>query len=204
MGNIDFNDDRKLVDACVAGNVSAWETFVGKYSSLISIAIRNRLKGYVGGVSAGEIDDIRQLVLTGIWEGKTLECVRDRSNISHWLAIVAGNVAAGYMRRKYRRQRPEDTVGDMDLFPDGVGIDGAPGEAKPRDEAARAEVAEKIDEAFETLSDTEKLVVKLSILYGKKQYEISDMLTIPIGTVASHIRRGKEKLRKRLKDLRGK
>ncbi len=63
------------------------------------------------------------------------------------------------------------------------------------------EAAQKIEESINALPAKEKLVAKLHLLYGKKFHEVSEILRMPIGTVSSHVKRAKIKLREKLKKL---
>ena len=50
------------------------------------------------------------------------------------------------------------------------------------------------------LSDIERICIELYYLEGYKIQEISEKLNIPVGTVKTHLYRGRQKLKRRIKD----
>lgn len=194
--------DLELINRCIQKEPLAWNEFVKKYSSLILIAAENRLKKYGFFLSYQEIEDIRQNVLTSLWRDNKLQTVKNRKDISYWLAIVSGNEAISYVRRlgKQGALRSESLFEKID---EAELIEIIPSDkSHPNEEAARNEISKKIEDAIESLPHKEKLTIKLNILYGKKYYEISDILALPKGTVSNYIKRAKEKLRVVLKDFK--
>jgi len=194
-------DDTKLIDSCVNGDLAAWAALTQKYSALIKTAIACRLKKYGFSLPLQDIEDIRQTILTAIWRDRKLEGIKNKIDISCWLAIVSGNIAVEYLRKKRIAGEPKliplfDTLTDKEMaeFMPSAGRD-------PSDELARDELSLRIDEAIESLPSKERLIIKLNICHDKKFHEIAEMLNIPKGTVCSYIKRAKDKLREMLKDL---
>jgi len=197
-----FKEDSELIERCINKDLLAWSDLIKKYSDLILISIENRLKKHGLSIPAQEMEDIRQEVLSSLWKDGKLATVRDRSDVSYWLAVVSGNAAIEYARKKRlfgtgRFISIYDKIDEENEFADIM----PSAEEAPADELARGEVSSKVEAAVESLPDKEKLVVKLNIFYDKKYREIADMLNMPKGTVASYVKRAKEKLRKKLKDV---
>lgn len=196
-----IGDDTRLVEECMAGDIKAWQDFTEKYSGLISIAIESRLKKYGFRLKAPDIEDIRQDVLISLWQGRKLEHIRNRSDISYWLAIVAGNTAIGYIRRKLSLE-PVEPVSIFDAADGKTIAEIIPSfRENPADKFLQNALSEKIDALIGSLPPKEQIVIKLNIVHGKKYDEIADMLKMPPGTVSSCVKRAKEKLRKGLKDF---
>lgn len=195
-------DDSRLVERCIRKDPLAWAELVKKYTALIDISIENRLKKHSLDFTRADRDDIRQNALVLVWKGGSLASVRNTSDISSWLAMISGNAAIDHMRRKIARDgfRPvslSDPVGDEraeELIE--CLSSNAP---TPKDEAIRAEMARAVRSALRDLAASERLMVKLSIFHGKTQDEIAHIMRIPVGTVASGIKRAKDELRKYLK-----
>jgi len=59
-----------------------------------------------------------------------------------------------------------------------------------------------LDKAMQTLSFPEKTAITLNSREGFSHEEISNILNLPLGTVKSHISRGRDKLKKLLADNR--
>lgn len=193
--------DDLLIERCLRKDMDAWADFVTAYSPLISTAITSRLKLYGFKVSLQDVNDIRQQLLAGLWQDNKLSEVKNRSSIPYWLAIVSGNAALAYMRRKKnmatRKFIPlshnigEDELGDLlpSSSPD------------PRDESSCNELTEKIDHAMEALPDRERVILQLHIFHNKKYRDIASIMSLPPGTVSSYIKRAKEKLKIKLRDF---
>ena len=198
----DFEGDISLVEGCIKKDLAAWAALVKKYSNLIHISIENRLKKYGHILSRQDTEDIRQNVLASIWKGEKLKEIRNREDISYWLAIVSGNVAVNHIRRK-RFQAESKSISLFDKLDEKEFVELIPSASlNPKDEAMKNELSKKIDAVIELLPTKEKLVIKLNLLHNKEYSEISDILNIPKGTVSSHIKRAKGKLRKALKDFK--
>ena len=193
--------DLGLVEACIKRDLVAWSILVKKYSRLIYVSIENRLNKYGLRLSVQDIEDIKQNVISRLWEGGKLEDVKNRNNITYWLSIVSGNMALEYAR-KIRSSEPlkislteeSDEVKNL--------IDTIPAHSSGPDDACNgAQIRKRIKKAIDSLPAREKLIIKLNMFHEKKYQEISRMLDLPAGTVSSYIRRAKEKMRKNLKDL---
>jgi RNA polymerase sigma-70 factor (ECF subfamily) len=73
--------------------------------------------------------------------------------------------------------------------------------AGPAEQAERAEVAQRVEEAVRCLPDLYKPVAILRHLEGLSYQEIAEATGLPIGTVKVHLFRAKKHLRERLADL---
>ena len=201
MKNRRDREDMPLVEACIRGDLTAWSSLTKKYSDLIRASIEVRLKKYGFTLPRQDIEDIRQNVLESIWSGNKLESVKNRKSIAYWLAIVSGNAAIEYIRKKRIDQTLEPVSLSNELDKEElIGLIPSP-DLNPFDELARKEILNKIDRAFRSLTHGEKLVAKLNIYHGKKYYEIAEILNMPGGTVSSYLKRAKEKLREKLQNL---
>ncbi len=197
-----MRDDSSLIERCVKRDPLAWARFVDKYSTLISISIENRLRKYFLDYSRTDLDDIRQNVLASIWKGNKLFYVKNRKDISCWIAVVSGNIALDYMRQRAAKDRPaaisiyeeagENILKEM--------IEAIPHKGPaPDDEAVRNELSSVVNEEIARLQKRERLIVKLNLLHQKTHEEIAKITRFPVGTVSSSIKRSKDRLRERLK-----
>lgn len=175
------------------------ENFVKTYSHLVYTAIYRRLKGCGITLSQEEILDIRQEVFISIWKTKKLDAIRDPESIPYWIAIVSGNAAMQHMR-KLRRIEPENPILLCDKVEESGLIDLIPSFGlSPSEEVNESELSGRIDDAIESLPVKEKLIIKLNLLHDKKYKEIAEILSLPVGTVSSCMKRAKNKLRAHLK-----
>lgn len=192
--------DRYLIESCIKKDLAAWSGLIKKYSDLAYVSIENRLRKCGVKLSSHEIEDIRQDVFSDIWKDEKLSRIKNRDDISYWIAITSANAAIEHIRSKDTRKMFNTVslssgIGDDDMSEilpsDALG---------PDDELMRAEMGERIEEAIELLPGTEKLITKLCLIHGKKHHEIAEFLNVPMGTVSSYVKRAKEKLKKALKD----
>lgn len=195
-----YMDDRRLVEGCIRRDLSAWSAFINKYSALIAISVENSLKKYGLRLRRQDVEDIRQEVLASIWKNRKLEEIRNREDISSWVAVVAGNAAIGYARKLSREPQRPIPLKKMDETELSELIQPLGESAK--DEVLRNELSQRIEEAVESLPAKEKVIMKLKIFHDKKYDEISEMLALPKGTVSSYMKRAKDKLRHALKDFK--
>jgi len=189
MPNSSLTDDRNLINRCLAKDPEAWSILTARYSTLISVSIKSRLRKCGFNLGSPEIEDIKQDVLMALWKQALLEKVKNRRNISYWLSIVSGNIAIDHMRKKRREipAYPTEDIAEELLISDNN---------NPIKALSDSETARRIESTIEKLPAKEKLVIKLNFLYGKKYEEISDILKLPAGTVSSYIKRAREKLKK--------
>lgn len=191
----------ELIEGCIKRDTACWEEFISRYSNLIAASARRRLWACRISLPSQDIEDIRQSILSSVWERNLLEAVRNRDTIDRWLAVTSGNMAIEYIRKKRAELNPRslsvyDTVsGDPELA-------GRLLSRSAADKAAMDEFAGRADQLIDALPDKEKLVIKLQVIYGKKLGEISEILRMPEGTITSYAKRAKDKLRKALKDYR--
>ncbi len=195
-------NDVTLVEACVNKDLTAWARFVNKYSGLINGSIVNRLKKYGFTLAAEDIEDIRQNILSSIWKGNKLGAIRNTEDVSYWLSIVSGNAALDYLRKK-RHSDPVNKIPLYDSLSETELLDYIPSATPdPGQTLIRNEISERIESAIDLLPPNEKIVIKLSLVHGKKYHEISKILNIPQGSVSTWADRAKEKLKKYLKELK--
>lgn len=200
MDKCPFDDNTLLIRSCIAKDRPAWDFFTKKYSGLILSSIGNRLRKYDIYPHADDLKDIRQNVLSLLWESGKLAEIRNPESLKYWLAVVSGNAALQYMRKQARITRLA-TVSLSEIAGDTELVELLPSEASmPAQEIDRSELTGKMDEAIESLPPKERLILKLNMLHGKKYEEIALIMALPRGTVANCINRAKERLRKKLRD----
>jgi len=197
---IDENDS-KLVEGCINKDLKSWSDLINKYSRLIHISVEKRLKKYCIQLSTGEIQDIKQNILASLWNGKKMDTIKNRRDISYWLSVVSGNMAIEYAR-KNAPGRLAKTISIFETVNEKELIDLLPSNSPdPSSEAIRKETIDRIRKGIDSLSPKESIILKLNIFHEKKHSEISEILKLPPGTIASCIKRAKEKLRTTLGDV---
>ena len=193
--------DCRLVELCVSRDLNAWKALVSKYSGLVEMAAACRLKKYGFTLAKEDIEDIRQDVFSSIWRKNKLKSVVDLDDISHWLAVVSGNMAIDYIRNGTNKEQLK-AVPIHKKFEDRCLDELLPSRAlRTEDDTTENELAAKIDRAIARLPSRERLMIELHLIHGKKYHEISGLMGLPGGTVSSYIKRAKEKLKTMLKEF---
>jgi RNA polymerase sigma-70 factor (ECF subfamily) len=161
----------------IAGDKSAWDTFVARFAGLISAAVR-RVVG-----SEGEIDDVAQDVFLRLCKDD-FRLLRQfdpaRAGITTWLTIIARSAAHDSLRRRRLAQQtldetPESALAVYPIMPETVKI--PPGLLSPRQqlvltmlydrEMEVAEIADALAVDAQTVRSTHhKALLKLRAHFG--------------------------------------
>ena len=173
--------DAELVQACLAGDESAWGELVERFSRLVySIPLRH-------GIPAADADDVFQGVMAILY--RRLGTVRDVERLSAWLIRTTHRECYRIGQRRGRDAALDQDVEDV----------GAPAE----EEAERWERQHQVRRALERLGGRcEKLLTALFLDPGPPSYEaIAEQLGMKLGSVGPTRARCFEKLEKILVDM---
>ena len=179
----------KLIERCVRGEEKAWGEFIKRFSGLLYYSARERLWRNGIAFTQEDIEDIVQAVFLEVLEKRRLEEVRERKKIAAWLSIMAQTRALNYMRQKKERLLHAEEFYKIDNIKVSSG-----GEISE-------ELMVELEKATEGFDAREKIVLKLSIIYGKAHKEIARFMDIPINTVSTIIARKKKMLKEKLKNF---
>jgi RNA polymerase sigma-70 factor, ECF subfamily len=177
--------DQELVQASLRDPV-AYALVVRRYEP--------PLKRYVGrllGTASMHVEDILQEVFLKAYVN--LNDYDQKRSFSPWIYRIAHNEAMTLLRRK--RREPQAIPGEEGLLIlDRMAMEGT--DAQEKFDAARIEA--KLRTAIAGLDRRYRDVIVLRFLEEKSYDEISDILELPMGTVATLVSRGKQHLRKAL------
>lgn len=176
-------DDQKLVNLVVReDNRQAFEELVNRHKGGV-FAFLHRMLG-----RSQEIEDVAQNIFIAAYRG--LRTFNHEAKFSTWLYRITYNQACTNLRRnqtgklKMLVQLPEDEMGNVKEFPDSAGRD-------PEKSAQQKQVWKFVEQ----LPSQAKAVIELYYGKGLNYSEIADALTLPVGTVKTHMHRAKQKLR---------
>jgi len=177
-------DDRRLIDACVAGTPGAWTEFVDRFGPLLAHVAGRTAARRRTPLSAADRDDAVAEIL--------LECLRDQAGV---LRKFAGRSSlATYLTVIARRVTARRIVRDLESFRLAAGDE-------PLEPRAAADLPERIEdrEQVETLLDRldgeEARLVRLHHLEGRSYGEISAHTGLPLGSIGPALSRARAKLR---------
>jgi RNA polymerase sigma-70 factor, ECF subfamily len=180
--------ERELVRRCLAGEGAAQRDFVQRYTGLVWSLCRR------AGLPDGEADDVCQEVF---WKAfAALPKYRGESRLSTWLCTLALRRIVDYRRSPARRHVPSGVPSDPG-FPEPVESP----RPSPEREAVEAQRQERVHAALDGMGEPARSVLVAYYLGEMPVIEIARSLRIPEGTVKTHLHRGRQALRGRLRDL---
>lgn len=173
-------DDAALILAVLQrDDRRAFAALVERHQARVRTVLRRLTRG-----DTGLADDLAQETFVLAW--RNLRHFRFEARFSTWLHRIAINA----WRTEARRKR--EVL--LDLDEEGLDGPGEPEASESPDIAARMD----LERALATLSDGERAAI-IACYYGDLSHEEAALaLGIPVGTVKTHILRGKAKLRARL------
>lgn len=163
----------------LAGAQAGSDMAYGRLVAANQRMVRGFLRRMLGG-SWADADDVAQDVFVHAWQG--LHAVRDPARFRSWLIGMAWRRAQDHIRSQYRRARRDHDWLETLSTPEGVSV----------------EERMSMEQAMGDLPPEVRACVALSLAEGWSHAEVSASLDIPLGTVKSHISRGRERLLKAL------
>ena len=169
------HDETRLIAAARAGDGGAFAELVARHQQ----ALRGFLRRYVGDWS--DADDLAQEVFVIAWS--RLDRFEGRASFRTWICGI-GYRAARDVGRARRRALARD--GDW------LAAQAEEGQAPLEDRIALAD-------AMAALPQDQRAAVALCLGEGFSHAEAAEILHVPLGTVKSHVSRGRERLLQALK-----
>ena len=193
--DIGSREDDAFLDALRAGDSTAFEMLVDRYSSDI-YALLYRLTD-----DPSDASDLTQD--TFLRALRSVKGFRGDASLKTWLFRIAINESRNRFRWWKRRRRDvtvslDVTIGDSDQTLHDTLADHS---ESPEDSALAREREVKLGEALGQLKEVYREAVVLCDIEGLSYEETATALGVNIGTVKSRISRGRDELRRRLKDI---
>jgi RNA polymerase sigma-70 factor (ECF subfamily) len=187
--------ETEFIERLRSGDAEAFDLLITRYSADV-FALLQRLTG-----DSDEAGDLTQETFLSAL--KAIKGFRGESELKTWLFRIAVNHSRNRFRWWKRRSRDKtislDTpVGDG---PQNVGDMLPHRSLDPEETTLRLEREAGIKHALSGMPDIFREVIVLCDIEGLTYEEIGRALEISIGTVKSRVARGREDLRRRLKDF---
>ncbi|MCP4130088.1 MAG: sigma-70 family RNA polymerase sigma factor [bacterium] len=163
------------------------------YKELV-LAYQDRLYLFILKLVHNE-DDASDICQESLFKGyKNLSKFRFKSKFSTWLFQIAYNNSITWLKKKSKESNMElKTELKNDVFSDQY-------QHNHTDDIEKKELSEMINNALNSLRSEYRLAIHLFYSNENSYSEIAGIMGIPINSVKSHLRRGKEMLRNILKD----
>jgi RNA polymerase sigma-70 factor (ECF subfamily) len=177
--------DAQLIARCLVGdNRHAFAELVKRHQSSVRACLRKLTAG-----NHALADDLAQDTFVLAW--RNLKSFRQEARFSTWLYRIATNCWLAHTRK-----RREELLGDRDTEiadedPDEEALPGGAG----GDHAAEAPMKIDLERALARLSEGERAAIVQCYPHDLSHEEAAYVLGCPVGTVKTHVLRGKQKLK---------
>lgn len=180
-----ISGDEKLVERCLKGDDSAWESIVTSYARRIyNLSYRYTSRRH-------EAEDLTQEIFIRVYQNlKSYQ--PGAGSFQNWVMKIGRNLIIDHYRQTRRFQR---SVGTEEMETLNLHDDKTP---NPERVIERSEASRFLRDGLQTLAPELKEAVILRDLEGMAYHEIAELLGIPEGTVKSRINRGRLELAKLL------
>ena len=184
-GNPDVSDARLIARCIVGDDRHAFAELVKRHQSAVRACLRKLTAG-----NHALADDLAQDTFVLAW--RNLKSFRQEARFSTWLYRIATNCWLAHTRK-----RREELLGDRDeRLPDDDGDDAVAHAASTGDHAAGTAMKIDLERAMTLLSDAERAAIVQCYHNDLTHEEAAYVLGCPVGTVKTHVLRGKQKLKR--------
>ncbi|MBU1017629.1 sigma-70 family RNA polymerase sigma factor [Patescibacteria group bacterium] len=179
----DKKSDKQLVSLTLK-NADYFECLVQRYEEKLSRYIRRLTH-----LDTETIEDLLQEVFLKIY--KNLNDYNPDFSFSSWIYRITHNEAISHFRKNEKKPKTvqidnEEGVNFLDILPDNISL---------RDDYVQKELAQKVRALIDELPEKYRAVLILKFMEEKNYEEISDILEIPTGTVATQLNRAKNQFK---------
>jgi RNA polymerase sigma-70 factor (ECF subfamily) len=195
--SLNIDEDVDAVNRCIKGDVDAFEEIVRKYQKKM-FNISHRL--------LGDYNEAAEVVQDAFMSAyRNIRGFKGESRFSTWLCSIVLNLSRNKLKQMRTRSYREDCSLDdpIDTEEGRINIDPPSGDLSVLEKLERHEVSERVRKCIDTLEGGFREVIVLRDLQGFSYDEISDMLSLAIGTVRSRLHRSRMNVRECLKKFVG-
>lgn len=187
------DEDAQLVGRAQAGDASAFDELVVKYSP--------RLYGLIYNMTSNHEDtnDLLQDVFAKAY--KSIRGFKGKSSFYTWIHSIAVNMTLNFLKKRGRRFHMSLDDVDSSIQNDKEFIEQT-ATSTPVREVDLTELQRRLNEAMQKLSDEHRAVVTMFHIQGMPHAEISKILNVSEGTVRSRLFYANRQLQNYLEEFR--
>jgi RNA polymerase sigma factor (sigma-70 family) len=184
MSPPEVSDAQLIARALVGDDRHAFAELVRRHQSTVRACLRKLTAG-----NHALADDLSQETFVLAW--RNLKSFRQEARFSTWLYRIATNCWLADARK-----RKEELLGDRDdSVADDDGADAPDGEQAHGDHARGATLKIDLERAMAVLTEGERAAIVQCYHNDLTHEEAAYVLDCPVGTVKTHVLRGKQKLK---------
>lgn len=177
-------NEAQLVKASQQGNQEAFAFLVQKHQRLVFNIVLRMLQDYE------EASEISQEAFFAAWQG--LPAFRGEARFATWLYRIAYNCALKQLEQR-KRERSLQTAMAAEQMLEGIN------KQKGTEDMLELHALQAIvREQIEKLPDKYRIVLILRHLQEKTYEEMAEILSMPVGTIKTHLFRARHLLKQRL------
>lgn len=185
MVSMQLDPDSALVERMMSGDEGALSALYDRYSGMLYGMLMRILRDQQAA------EEILQDLFFQLWRGAE-RFDAGRGSLPAWLMVIGRNRAISRLRRRDRREIPEDSE---DFSMQSVACS-----TNVEDEATRRMLIQRLKIAMQSLPREQREAVELAYFEGMTQTEIAQRTGSPLGTVKTRIRTAMQSLKQLFDD----
>lgn len=175
--------DEDLLVHAAEGDERAFEVLYDRHGK-VAWSLAYRLLG-----ERGAAEDLVQEAFLAVWN-QAARYSSSKGSVRTWILAILHNRAVDRLRQSAASKRRQEALEHVAAI--------APDAPDAADEALELVAAAEVTDALGNVPDDQLQVIRLAYYGGYTHHEISEMLSVPLGTVKSRMRLGLERMRRNL------
>lgn len=182
MSSVNLQSDEELVAKCLLGDSISFGIIIERYEAKLGRYILR-----IARFQSEDVEDLLQVVFLKAWHN--LHSFKPHLKFSSWIYRITHNEALTYIRNDKNRAHGNVVEIDEEI------LNNISSEIDIFKETSNKYDSVVLQQVIAKLSQDQCDVIMLKFFEGKSYDEISDILMIPPGTVATRISRAKSKIK---------